>query len=463
MRHPPEIAILGHPNEGKSAVVSTLAEDDSVRVSPVPGETTTCRMFPVYIDGVEVIRFTDTPGFQSPRQMLKHLQADTGDPATVFDRFSADPLLATPFRDEIELLKPVLRGAGIIYVADGSRPVRHADRAEMEILRMAGNPRMAVINLKSGDIDFSEDWKQAFRQHFNVIRFFNAHTARFQERIALLDSLKVIDPDWEPLLSQVVTAVTEDWTRRIHGAADDMVRMLTQCLTHKEITTFTDRRQKKIEQKHLFSAYTAAVRQIEEKALEKIRKRFRHRLYQPALPEGSILQDGLFDKQTWRLAGLTPAQVTATAAVCGSAAGVAVDLATLGHSLGAFTAMGGILGAGAAWFKGEKLLKTKVAGLPIGGYRMVLGPHKNIQFLFVLLDRAMVYCSHIAAWSHGRRDYPDQPILEAKGRVRDWSADDRKVCQDFFTALASKNSVQRAPATQALKALIITKLTELLS
>jgi Predicted GTPase len=32
-------AIVGHPNEGKSSVVSTLAEDDSVRVTPIPGET----------------------------------------------------------------------------------------------------------------------------------------------------------------------------------------------------------------------------------------------------------------------------------------------------------------------------------------------------------------------------------------------------------------------------------------
>ena len=35
----PEFAVIGHPNEGKSAVVSTLSEDDSVRVSPYPGET----------------------------------------------------------------------------------------------------------------------------------------------------------------------------------------------------------------------------------------------------------------------------------------------------------------------------------------------------------------------------------------------------------------------------------------
>ncbi|MCA1787416.1 MAG: 50S ribosome-binding GTPase, partial [Desulfobacteraceae bacterium] len=53
----PEFAVLGHPNEGKSSVVSTLAEDDQIRVSPVPGETTVCRTYTVTMDGQDIIRF----------------------------------------------------------------------------------------------------------------------------------------------------------------------------------------------------------------------------------------------------------------------------------------------------------------------------------------------------------------------------------------------------------------------
>jgi len=60
----PEFAVLGHPNEGKSTVVSTLSEDDGVKISRVPGETVVCRSFPVLIDGKEILTFTDTPGFQ---------------------------------------------------------------------------------------------------------------------------------------------------------------------------------------------------------------------------------------------------------------------------------------------------------------------------------------------------------------------------------------------------------------
>ena len=71
----PEFAIMGHPNEGKSSVLSTLAEDDSVRVSDTPGETRACRSFPVIIDGKELLRFTDTPGFQNPARVLAELRS----------------------------------------------------------------------------------------------------------------------------------------------------------------------------------------------------------------------------------------------------------------------------------------------------------------------------------------------------------------------------------------------------
>ena len=134
----PEIAIIGHPNEGKSSVLSTLAEDDSVRISPVPGETTKCRTFPVVIDGKELLKFTDTPGFQYPQRILEALKTFTGNSASRLKQLREFTGSSPELADDHELLSPVARGAGIIYVVDGSRPVRSVDRAEMEILRLIG-------------------------------------------------------------------------------------------------------------------------------------------------------------------------------------------------------------------------------------------------------------------------------------------------------------------------------------
>jgi Fe2+ transport system protein B len=116
----PEFAIVGHPNEGKSSVVSTLAEDDSVRVTPTPGETIECQTFPVAIDGKELIRFIDTPGFQNPKATLQWMREYTGPNEEIAQAFREAHLGNTDFRDDCELLEPITKGAGIIYVVDGS-------------------------------------------------------------------------------------------------------------------------------------------------------------------------------------------------------------------------------------------------------------------------------------------------------------------------------------------------------
>ncbi|MBW1671877.1 MAG: 50S ribosome-binding GTPase, partial [Deltaproteobacteria bacterium] len=118
----PEFAIVGHPNEGKSAVVSTLAEDDSVRVSPYPGETIVCQTFPISIDGREIIRFTDTPGFQNPKRILTWMKSHVADDRRLLRDFREVHEVNPDFREDCKLIEPIERGAGIIYVVDGSRP-----------------------------------------------------------------------------------------------------------------------------------------------------------------------------------------------------------------------------------------------------------------------------------------------------------------------------------------------------
>lgn len=46
----PRFAVVGRVNKGKSSVVATLAEDDSVQIDPRPGTTTTVREYPVRVD-----------------------------------------------------------------------------------------------------------------------------------------------------------------------------------------------------------------------------------------------------------------------------------------------------------------------------------------------------------------------------------------------------------------------------
>ena len=66
----PVFAIVGHPNKGKSSIVSTLARDESVAISPLPGTTVANREYPMIIDGETLYLLIDTPGFQRARAAL---------------------------------------------------------------------------------------------------------------------------------------------------------------------------------------------------------------------------------------------------------------------------------------------------------------------------------------------------------------------------------------------------------
>ncbi len=330
----PEFAVLGHPNEGKSSVVSTLTEDDQIRVSPMPGETTASSAYTVKIDGREIIRFVDTPGFQVPQQTLAWFRNYTGPADQIVDQFirsvEKDPFYA----DECELFRPVARGAGIIYVVDGSRPVREDDLAEIEILRLTGRPRMAVINSKTDQKDYSQDWKEEFRKSFNAIRFFNANTADFNERISMIESLKPIDQEWENALSNVIQAFRADWQARKRSVCVDMVHAFEKCLSYSVSEGLLPGEDTRTLQKKLNEKYELQIKKYENQMFRKIRVLFKHNLFEVALPEYSVLSYDLFSKQSWELLGLTMRQLASAGAVVGGSVGAVLDTAAAGITFG---------------------------------------------------------------------------------------------------------------------------------
>lgn len=441
----PEFAILGHPNEGKSSVLSTLAEDDSVRVSSTPGETTECRTFPVLIDGREMLKFTDTPGFQNPGRVLSELKnrfTESLDPIKDFRLFATT---IPELHDDCELLAPLERGAGIIYIVDGSRPVRNVDKAEMEILRLSGRPRMAIINCKEDEEKHLEAWKNEFRKNFNSNRRFNAHRATYSERISLLEALKSIDQDWQDTLDEVVSIFKADWKNRNSVTADIITTLLREAITlilYENISSSTDTQQAR---QRLFIRYSKKLHLKETKAHTQIKCLFKHNIFNYELPPHSLLHEDLFDEKTWQLLGLTKKQVIIAGGIGGAALGASLDVATLGHGLGMFTAVGSMAGALSAFFGGEKFSRqAELLGLSLGGNQIQMGPTKSIDLLFILLNRSLLFYQYTINWAHGRRDYEslDQSHAQkssASGFTRDWPASRIKVCHSFFKAVQKTN------------------------
>jgi hypothetical protein len=461
----PEFAIVGHPNEGKSSVLSTLSEDDSVRVSPTPGETTECRAFPVKIDGREIIRFIDTPGFQNPRKTLAWMQAYEGPDkdmvATFIRSHAGDP----SFHDDCALLTPLVEGAGLIFVVDGSRPLRNIDRAEMEILRLTGRPRMAIINCKDEDSSFLDDWQREFRKHFNSIRLFNATRATYAQRIALLESLKAIDQHLQDVLEQVIRAFSREWQNRNAQTAALIVSMLVESLLYRKTVACAPGADEERLKKKLHEEYTEFVSRIERSTHQQIRRLFKHNIFNLQLPPQSILLQDLFSEKTWEFLGLTANQLIVAGALGGAALAAGIDAVAGGASLGIFAAVGGAIGAAAAAFKGKDLLTgTRLLGMKLDRQQLRVGPVTNIQLLYILLDRALLYYSHVINWAHGRRDYQEGGTWEEgketgkKGYTSGWTREERKICERLFTSLQEEDPLMQEQASEDLVELLKKKL-----
>jgi len=464
----PEFAVVGHPNEGKSSVLSTLAEDDSVRISPMPGDTRVCRTFPVVIDGREVVRFTDTPGFQNPRKTLHWIEQYRGGNNTLVEDFidahQGDP----DFHDDCQLFQPLLRGAVIIFVVDGSRPLRNVDKAEMEILRLTGCPRMAIINCKVAETAWLAQWQAEFRKHFNAIRVFNSCQASYRERIELLESLKGIDQELQPILDQVVTAFEEDWQERNRQVAELLLELLKDGLSYRRSVTVKPGADEEALKGRLHSDFVKFLRKREKRCHEQLRALYKHNIFNCELPPQSILQEDLFAEKTWKFLGLSSSQLIVAGALSGAALGVGVDVAAAGLSFGVFTSLGALLGAaGTVALKGGDFLSgVRFLGMHLDKQQLQVGPVKTIQLLFVLLDRQFLFYSYIINWAHGRRDYENQTVngenhSSKVGYTKDWDRSKVGICEHFFRALQNPEKSEDRDFSTPLVELLCKTLQEI--
>ena len=438
----PVFALLGHPNEGKSSVVSTLTEEDCVPISALPGKTRECVHYAIKVDGETLLRFVDTPGFQMPLQTLRWMQHYQGPSEAMVDEFIRAHEGDARFREDCELLRPVAKNAGIIYVVDGSRPLRANDEAEMEILRLTGRPRRAVINPKTSEAAYLAQWKAAFAKSFNVNFLFNAHQATFKERIELLQALQHIEQDWSAAIAQVVAALQEDWQGRLETCADAVLLMLEKALTlslHSPCTA-EDQADCTLQRDKLILSFQDKLSRLERDCHKRIKASFLHNVFNAELAKGSVTAQDLFSKETWEVLGLTHKQLAMALATGGAATGAALDLLAGNLTFGIFTIGGGIAGSIAGWRGIAPLsrLKVKIGPLAknIGGFHIQVGPLCNPQLIFVLLDRALIYFHCVSNWAHAHREY--EAILPSEGKkgfTAGWHIENRRVFENYQTCL----------------------------
>lgn len=404
----PKFAVVGHPNKGKSSIVSSLALDDSVQIGDTPGTTQVKQGFPLTVDGKVIYELFDTPGFQRARRVLAWLNAQEEVSADrrpdVVRAFVATHRHDEKFRDEIELLEPILDGAGIIYVVDASKPYGPEYEVEMEILRWCGQPSMAILNL-IGQEDYREQWKRALGQYFRLVRTFNPITATFQEHMELLDSMSQLKEEWTKSIKLAIGVLEALQQEKIEQSVESIVSNMVKTLSFVYRMNIKDEKATPQEEEKAKIGYREQIIGY-EKALEKtIEEIWNHRSVQKI--ENALVLDevGLFSKQSASIFGLSQQQLIITGASAGAIGGLGVDLLLGGGSLFLGSIIGGAVGGVGAMMGFDNLYEVKVLGQSIGKRELSIGPMQNLNFPYILLGRALFHASVIAKRSHALRDH----------------------------------------------------------
>lgn len=408
MTEHPVFAVVGHPNKGKSSVVATLTQNDEVEISPVSGTTRAAQRFYLRLDAEILLELVDTPGFQRPASCLDWLnqvQVSADQKQLRVHDFVANFSASGQFTDEVELLTPIMAGAGIIYVVDGSLPYSAEYESEMEILRWTGQPRLALINPIGGD-DFVSDWDNALNQYFSLVRVFDPLHASFDQHLQLLNTFAQLTPARRDRLERAIASLQKHREVKLDQAARVIVDLLYRLLV------FSVSRPALIDDNDKLSAilpdelkrFNKQLNAMESESRRQVEALFGHHRVNAAISRLAFEHGDLMDLEQWSLWGLEKRQLVLASAGAGAAVGLIGDAAVGGHSLMLGTLGGGIIGGLSGWLGTDRLQDKLPRWLQENARKKVLGPVKDPNFVFVTLGRNLAHARAMLKRSHAQRD-----------------------------------------------------------
>ncbi len=443
----PTFAVVGHPNKGKSSIVATLAEDDGVAIGPTPGTTREAQRYTFRLDGEPHYVLVDTPGFQRVKGVFDWLQArakGAHERPGLVEEFVRTHAHDERFRDECELLQPMIDGAGILYVVDGAKPYGPEYELEMQVLQWTGRPRMALINL-IGEGDYVEEWRQALGQYFSIVRVFDAVHADFTKRVALLRGFGELDESWREPIDRAVAALETERGRRRDRAGVEIADCLIDTLSITERATLRAGDDAIEPEARLMAALQDRIRRREARAREAVQGLYRHHGLQQQDAAAQLLDADIFTEEGWELFGLSHTQLLISGVVSGAVAGGGIDALLGGATFLLGAGIGALIGGAGAWFGSDRLAKVEVLGQSLGGRVLRVGPVTSPNFPWVMLGRAWVHHRLVAERNHARREAISLEVA-ADQHLMDALPDNlRKSLSRLFKRL---NDGDRDPATR---------------
>ncbi len=405
MNDHPVFAVVGHPNKGKSSVVAALTQNDQVKISPLSGTTRVSQRFALKLDNKIVFELVDTPGFQRANKCLAWLNDGevTADQRPVrvnafLDKFTGQ----SGFLDEVELLTPIMQGAGIIYVIDGSLPYSPEYETEMEILRWTGSARLALINPIGGD-HYVEQWRQALNQYFSLVRVFDPLHASFDQHLQLLRTFGQLDTQKTAAFDHAIKELERYRQLKLQQAARIIVENLHRLITFQQSSS---RLENLVKEKLAavmpdeIAGFNQQLNKMEREGQQQLEALFLYHQLEADISRLQVHQSELMDETQWSLWGLDKKQLILVSAGAGAAIGLLADAGLGGASLMTGAVGGGLVGGLSGWF-GMDWLKDKLpAWLTFNKETHLLGPVNDPNFSFVVLGRALSHARAMLVRSH---------------------------------------------------------------
>jgi len=401
----PKFAVVGHPNKGKSSIVAALAMDDSVQISDTPGTTTKQRSFPLRVDGKTLYELYDTPGFQRARRVLAWLEkheVSADKKHEVVRAFINEHREDERFNDEVQLLEPIINGAGIIYIVDGSKPYGKEYEAEMEVLRWTGQPSMALIN-HIDESDYSQEWKRALEQYFKMVRTFNPMQAGLTQHMGILESMAQLKEEWVAPVKASMRLFEQYHEQMMDKSASLLARLVYESTSLVEKLHFTTEDASDEEKEKVENNYKNRLRKLELDTQNKVEHIWNHDHLEVEVKDLTFEGMDLFSEETASVFGLTRKELIITGATSGAVTGAGIDLLFAGHTLLLGGVIGGVAGGVGAYFGFNELSEVKVLGQTLGKRYLQIGPMENRNFPYILLGRALYYAQKVSKRSHAKR------------------------------------------------------------
>ncbi|MBC7658970.1 MAG: GTPase/DUF3482 domain-containing protein [Chitinophagaceae bacterium] len=399
----PSFAVVGRTNKGKSSLVATLIENDRIAVAATPRTTTYAQGFTFKINDKPLFTVFDTPGFEEAPAILEWLKSV---PVPAHERrarvleFYRTFHAGEVYRFECELLKPILDGASILYVADASHPYRSNFESEFEILQWTGQPSIALLN-QIGEGHYEEEWKRALEQYFRKVLPFNAHTSWARDRIGLLEELKFLSDTMREPLALAIAAMRRQLNNRLRDSALVIADLVQDSLSF-EIKLDPDSQWRSEEE--LSRAFFDGLRALETKCRQHLASIFGfHDLnFDDSTQVPADAEQDLFSKDTWEILGLSRKELLAIGTASGAIAGGTVDAMVGGASFMVGTGIGGLIGSLSSAYLAFS--DPEIAGFKLGRKKRTMGPYKNPNFPWVLVDRQITFVNTLLQRTHAQRE-----------------------------------------------------------